>query len=281
MNSPIDEPTAWRLVRAISPGLVRPDTPLRVSDAAGGDAWLEVDSVGAWRASATPLEGARDIFELYLPLQVRDRLVIAQMGQSLDGRIATVAGHSQFMTGPADICRLHRLRALVDAVVVGASTVASDNPQLTVRKTEGDNPVRIVLDPNGRLDPNSKVFTDGAAPTIVFRQAANGSPPGSLSSEIIELPVVGEQGFDPRVVLASLRQRGLNRVLVEGGGITVSRFLQAGVLDRLHVAVAPLLLGSGCRGFMLEPIETLDQALRPTTRRFSLGDDVVFDLDLR
>lgn len=280
VNSSIDEPTAWRLVRAISPGSVRPETPLRVSADAADDVWLEVDTEGTWQASATPLEGARDIFELYLPLQVRDRLVIGQLGQSLDGRIATVAGHSQFITGLADICRLHRLRALVDAVIVGASTIAADDPQLTVRKTEGENPVRVVLDPNDRLDPNSKVFTDGAAPTIVLRQATNGREPRSPSSDVIELPVAGEQGFDPCAVLSSLRQRGLNRVLVEGGGITVSRFLQAGVLDRLHVAVAPLLLGSGCRGIVLEPIETLDQALRPRARHFSLGDDVVFDLDL-
>ncbi len=280
MNSLIDERTAWDLVRAISPGPVHPETPLRVSPGTRADVWLQVDAAGAWQTSTTPVDEARDIFELYLPLQIRHRLVIAQMGQSLDGRIATVAGHSQFITGPADICRLHRLRALVDAVIVGASTVASDDPQLTVREAEGEDPVRVVLDPNDRLDPASRVFTDGAAPTIVLRQATNGREPRSSSSAVIKLPVVGPQGFDPRSVLSSLRERGLNRVLVEGGGITVSRFLQAGVLDRLHVTVAPVLLGSGCRGFMLDPIETLDQALRPQARRFGLGDDVVFDLDL-
>ena len=73
----------------------------------------------------------------------------------------------------------------------------------------------------------------------------------------------------------------LRRVLVEGGGITVSRFLQAGLLDRLHVTVAPLLIGSGRAALTLPAIETLAQALRPRCRHFHLGEDVLFDLDLR
>ena len=69
-------------------------------------------------------------------------------------------------------------------------------------------------------------------------------------------------------------------MLVEGGGITVSRFLRAGVVDRLHVTVAPLLIGSGRPALTLEPIETLDQALRPRCRHFHLGEDILFDLEL-
>ena len=69
-------------------------------------------------------------------------------------------------------------------------------------------------------------------------------------------------------------------ILVEGGGVTVSRFLEAGLLDRLHLTVAPILMGSGRRGITLPPIETLDQALRPPCRHFSLGDDLLFDMDL-
>lgn len=280
MNSLIDEQTAWNLVRAIPPGSVCQEAPLRVSAESTTDAWLEVEASGAWQTSTPPLDEARDVLDLYLPLQIPNRLVIGQIGQSLDGRIATGAGHSQFITGPADIRRLHRLRALVDAVIVGASTVSVDDPQLTVRETDGVDPVRVVLDPNGRLDAAHRIFTDGIARTIVLRQAANGAAPRWSASEVIELPVAGEQGFDPCSVLSSLRERGLDRVLVEGGGITVSRFLQAGALDRLHVTVAPVLLGSGCRGISLDPIETLDQALRPRARLFNLGNDVVFDLDL-
>ena len=82
-------------------------------------------------------------------------------------------------------------------------------------------------------------------------------------------------------LLRWLREAGYRRVLVEGGGVTVSRFLQAGALDRLHVMVAPMLIGSGRPGLVLPPIETLDEAIRPASRCFACGVDTLFDLDLR
>ena len=188
---------------------------------------------------------------------------------------------------------MHRLRALVDAVVVGAGTVAADNPRLTVRDVEGENPVRVVLDPHGRLSPDRAVFCDGAAGTLVIRLAgeARGEPPSELfDGDLLELPAAapdrhgtdgGGDGFAPAMVLEVLRARGLRRILVEGGGITVSRFLDAGTLTRLHVTVAPMLIGSGRHALTLPPIASLEQALRPPCRLFRLGDDVLFDLDLR
>lgn len=234
------------------------------------------------------------MLDLYVPLQLRADLVIAQAGQSLDGRIATPTGHSHYVTGPDDIRRLHRLRALVDAVVVGAGTVAADNPRLTVREVEGPNPVRVVIDPSGRLDGSRALFADRAAPTIAFRRR-NGAPPqreilrrdgrggpgGPAACEVVELQGTPSGELPPRTILQALRERGHRRLLIEGGGITVSRFLDAGVVDRLHVAVAPLLIGSGPAAFTLAPIRTLDEALRPACRIFRLGSDVLFDLDLR
>jgi riboflavin-specific deaminase-like protein len=225
---------------------------------------------------------AHDVVELYLPIQLRPDLVIAQLGQSLDGRIATESGHSHYITGDADIRRLHRVRALVDAVIVGAGTVASDNPRLTVRLVEGENPVRVVLDPDARLAADRHVFSDGAARTLVVRRAPDGDASSSLSSDdILRVPVNGDGEFEPVSILEALRDEGYRRVLVEGGGITVSRFLRAGAVDRLHVTVAPLLIGSGRPALTLEPIDKLDQALRPRCRHFHLGDDILFDLDLR
>jgi riboflavin-specific deaminase-like protein len=253
--------------------------------------WLQVHASGRWEASAEPTAEARDLIELYLPLQLRADLVVAQLGQSLDGRIATESGHSHYVTGPADIKRLHRLRALVDAVIVGAGTVASDNPRLTVRQVEGANPVRVVLDPDGRLDPHKNVFSDGAARTIVVRRAPESEVPArrvrpesegeSGGRDVLMISANGRNQFDPAAVLDALRREGYRRVLVEGGGVTVSRFLRAGVVDRLHVTVAPVLIGSGLPALTLDPIDTLDQALRPRCRHFHLGEDILFDLDLR
>ena len=246
---------------------------------------MQVQETGQWETSVSVSDKARDLLELYLPLQLPDKLTIAQIGQSLDGRIATDTGQSHYVTGAADIKRLHRLRALVDAVIVGAGTIAADNPRLTVRGVDGDNPVRVILDPDGRLEKASHVFTDSAAPTLHLRHTTK-TEDGSTrvtgrGYEVVALPVTSEGIFDPRIVLGALHDKGLTRVLVEGGGVTVSRFLQAGVLDRLHVTVAPLLIGSGRPALTLDPIDSLDSALRPSCRRFELGDDLLFDLDLR
>ncbi len=281
MSSPIDERTAWNLLRAVSPGVTTTGRPVRVHHHPNPDVWLQVDASGAWQAAGAPTAAARDLLELLLPLQLRADLVIAQIGQSLDGRIATAGGHSHYVTGPADIRRLHRLRALVDAVVVGAGTVAADNPRLTVRGVEGDNPVRVILDPRGRLDRDRHVFTDGAARTVEVRRAADGGAGGPrLEGDVLLMPAGGGV-FRPATVLEALRGLGYRRILVEGGGTTVSRFLQAGALDRLHVTVAPLLIGGGRPALTLDPIESLDEALRPRCRHLRLGDDMLFDLDLR
>ena len=288
----LDEVAAWTLVRAaVARDLPEPG-PRRVVHGTRSELWLELSESGRWETSAPPTPAARDLLDLYLPLTRGPDLVIGQLGQSLDGRIATVSGKSHYITGPEDIRRLHRLRALVDAVIVGVVTVALDDPELTVRKVKGENPVRVVLDPDGRLGQDRRIFSDGLAPTIVVRgtgvddlQATGDGPDDAKATgdglpEVLTLPASGAEGFEPGGVLEALRARGLRRVLVEGGGVTVSRFLKANLLDRLHVTVAPVLMGSGRLGITLPPIETLDQSLRARCRHVPLGDDLLFDLDL-
>lgn len=282
MRASLTEEGAWAVVLATprDGGTVTPPAPAASgAEGEGDEATVVVEADGRWSTRAFVTDGGRRVLDLYLPLRVGGGWVLGQMGQSLDGRIATESGHSHYVTGPADIRRLHRLRALADAVVVGAGTAASDDPRLTVREVEGPNPVRVVLDPAGRLDPSLRIFTDGAAKTL--RVSGTGAGPGAASVEDARLPLEEPWGLHPARIVEALRSRGLRRILVEGGGITVSRFLETGLLDRLHVTVAPLILGSGRPAFTLEPVETLRDALRPACRTFPLGDDVLFDLDLR
>lgn len=265
----IDAAAAWQLLLA-----VRADPPAQARR------WgaLVVAPGGAWHADCPVSREAALLLDMLLPLAcARGSFVIAQMGQSLDGRIATASGDSNYVTGMASRVHLHRLRALVDAVVVGVGTVLSDDPALTVRHIQGCNPARVVLDPHGRAPAAARVFTDGCAPTWQAVAPGVGVHPGA---QALALPA-GDAGAMARGLLGALAARGLRRVLVEGGGITVSHFVAAGLVDRLHLTIAPLLLGSGRSALMLPEIATLHEALRPTWRSYALGEDRLYDLDLR
>jgi diaminohydroxyphosphoribosylaminopyrimidine deaminase / 5-amino-6-(5-phosphoribosylamino)uracil reductase len=220
--------------------------------------------------------------ETYGPLVAAGpRLVLAQLGQSLDGFIAARSGDACFVTGEEDRVHLHRLRALVDAVVVGVGTVVADDCRLTVRAVTGPDPVRVVLDPAARAPLGAEVFS-GGGPATLWLVADDAAVPGhgSAEVEVVRLPRGADGGFRPQGVLAVLAERGLGRVLVEGGGVTVSRFLAAGALDRLLVTTAPVLVGDGVPGIRFEGRERIAEALRPPARRFVLGADTCVELDL-
>lgn len=203
--------------------------------------------------------------------------VIAQIGQSLDGRIATVSGHSHYINGPESLDHLHRLRAIADAVIVGANTAVLDNPRLTTRRVPGPNPVRVVIDPKRRVPKDHALLTEPDAETLLV-----------TGHDISELPLHcsalvqagGPERVSPDILLDQLRSRGLRTILIEGGGNTISRFLSAGLIDRLHIAVAPMLIGSGRPGLVLPEIETLADARRFEARTYTLGGDTLFDCRL-
>ena len=259
---------------------------------------------------------------LYLPICAASParpFVIAHLGQSLDNQIATASGDSNYVTGAANLDHLHRLRALADAVVVGAGTIAADDPRLTTRRVEGPNPVRVVIDPARRLDRGARVFADGEAPTLVVHAAAQiADQTKAVSSEaaadigrpvrgVVNPGIVGRSaaterqstasarspgvdaldvprsgtGIDLRALLDLLAARGLDAVFVEGGGATVSAFVSAGLVDRLQLAFAPLLIGAGHAGLELPARQAMAECLRPRTAVFAMGADILFDCDLR
>jgi riboflavin-specific deaminase-like protein len=199
--------------------------------------------------------------------------VTGRLAQTLDGRIATLSGSSQWIGGREDILHTHRLRAVCDAVIVGAGTVHHDDPRLTTRQVAGPNPVRVVLDPSRRLPAARNVFSDGVAPTILVTDG--GGPATHGHAEVLRVP-----GLDLAALLRALSARGLHRVFVEGGGRTVSAFLRAGLLDRLHLTVAPRILGSGIPAFTLPEAARIADGLHFRWRVFPLGDDILCDIAL-
>jgi diaminohydroxyphosphoribosylaminopyrimidine deaminase/5-amino-6-(5-phosphoribosylamino)uracil reductase len=166
--------------------------------------------------------------------------VVWKVGATLDGRVAAADGTSRWITGEVARAAVHRLRATCDAVLVGSGTVLTDDPQLTVRDADGRDaprqPLRVVVDRRGRVPDGARVLDD-AAPTHVSR--ADG----------------------PSAVLAELFERGVRRVLLEGGPELAAGFLRAGLVDEVVVHLAPKLLGAGPSLVGDLGIGTIDEAL--------------------
>ena len=223
---------------------------------------------GDWSA------GEREALALYGPLAAATQRpqVFAQIGQSLDGRVATASGDAKDISGADGLAHLHRLRALADAVVIGVKTALHDDPQLTVRLAKGESPARVVIDPDGRMPNDAGLLRDASARRIVIQSCDMARPAGV---EVIRLPRDG--WISAQDISDAMAGLGFRKVLVEGGGITIAQFLEAGLLDRLHVSIAPLLIGSGPPGLSTAPITSLAQAMRPETQTYNLGSDVVFD----
>ena len=220
-----------------------------------------------------------DLIALYAPLfpvNPGQTVTVAHLGQSIDAQIATRSGDSCAVNDPANIVHLHRMRALSDAVIVGVGTAIADNPRLTTRLVEGDNPVRVVIDPQRRAPRDLGLFNDGAAPSLVACAANRVAADESLA--------IGarcdDTGLELSEVVAALEARGLRTLFVEGGGITVTRWMNARLVDRLQVTVAPVLIGEGRPALQLPAAPAMSACRRPPARIFRLGRDLLWDFDL-
>src|SRR3984885_9885925 len=150
---------------------------------------------------------------LRAPVPHGGSFVLGRIAQSLDGYIATRVGESVWISGPDDLRHTHQLRALCDAVLVGAKTVRADNPRLTTRLVDGPSPVRVVLDPDRRLASTYRVFHDGPETLLLCAPETAG---GGVVGSACVLPVPrGPSGLDIAAILALLRRRGLRRIFVE------------------------------------------------------------------
>lgn len=245
-----------------------------------------------WQLQGIWHTAARDLFDLFKPLLDSHTRgagwVVAQLGQSLDACVATRTGESMFINGPENIVHLHRLRALSDVVMVGAGTVAADNPKLTTRQVPGPSPTRVLLDPRlslAKLVPGAHVFSDGQATTYWLCDEQWRGQAEALVGADRTLAVPGllrsDGSPDLALAVAALRARGLPRIFIEGGGVTVSRFLEQGCLDRLHLAVAPVIIGDGRPGLRFTGAARLADCPRPGHSVYKMGVDQLWDLDLR
>jgi diaminohydroxyphosphoribosylaminopyrimidine deaminase/5-amino-6-(5-phosphoribosylamino)uracil reductase len=294
-----DSDSSWRIVRAAADAAVRlTEATQPVAFAIDGDGTLGPVAIGdrasilmwrpgaGWQTTLPASDPRAPLIDLYLPVcsaTAAHPITLGHLGQSLDGFIATHAGESRWVTGEQNMIHMHRLRALCDAVMVGAGTVALDDPQLTTRLVRGPNPLRVVIDPDRRLEATHRVFVDPSAETLYLcgRALVRSGEDRIGNAMIVGVDAASDSGLDLTAVMRLLRARGCARVFVEGGGVTVSDFLAANLLDRLHIAIAPLLIGDGRPAIRIPPRAALGDCHRPRYRVFRMGEDILFDCDLR
>lgn len=221
--------------------------------AAGGAARLA--AAGVATLSGVAEKEARELMRGWLHSAHYARpLVIAKVAMSLDGRIATRTGQSKWLTGAPARRLAHELRADMDAILVGKGTLSADDPALTARLDQTTfTPLRVVLDTDGSSHPGAKAYErSGRGALLVTTRACPDARRRRFEASGVDVAVCGtgpNGQVDLTDALAALHHRGVLSVMVEGGGAALGAFLDADLIDELHLFYAPILLGGGKPGF--------------------------------
>jgi diaminohydroxyphosphoribosylaminopyrimidine deaminase/5-amino-6-(5-phosphoribosylamino)uracil reductase len=233
-------------------------------------------------------DDCRALNEVYLKyMSTGVPFVTVKFAQTLDGRIATAAGASRWISSAPSRKIAHRLRARHDAILVGVGTVLADDPELTTRLVPGRNPARIVLDSRLSLPLEARVLKDQpSARTLVAAtpraDKARAAALGKMGIEVLTVPPDAEGRVDVRELLKTLATRQISSVLVEGGAETITSFLRLGLADRLVVFIAPKVLGKGTDSVGELNITDLSQAFRLTFEKVSrAGEDIVIEAKVK
>jgi riboflavin-specific deaminase-like protein len=203
--------------------------------------------------------------------------------QTLDGRLATRSGSSQWIGGPESLRFAHELRASHDAIMVGVGTVLADDPRLTVRLVAGRNPLRVVVDSALRTPITAATLRDGAARGTLLACVEGVDPARraaleGLGATVLALPPGLGGGVDLAALMGALQQRGVASLMVEGGARIITALLRGRLADRLAVCVAPKILGTGIAAVGDLGLDRLADAYRLREIRVSAwGVDTIID----
>jgi riboflavin-specific deaminase-like protein len=175
------------------------------------------------------------------------------------------------------------MRAACDAILVGVNTAIVDDPQLTVRMAPGASPRRVILDSTLRIPPTARLLDSGAATTMITTDRSHPRRRDELRSRGVDVVVVSDsgRGVDVSAALAALRRSGTESVLIEGGAEVITSALAAGVVDRLVVAIAPVVIGAGVEAVGALGISRVGDGIALMNRSIhSAGDDVLIAWDV-
>ncbi|HEV2193339.1 MAG TPA: 2,5-diamino-6-(ribosylamino)-4(3H)-pyrimidinone 5'-phosphate reductase [Nitrosopumilaceae archaeon] len=170
--------------------------------------------------------------------------VTLSAAMSMDGKIATRTGNSE-LSSKEDLIRVHKLRANVDAILVGKHTVMIDDPILTVKYVKGKNPIRIILDSTASIKSTSKIIKTCKTITtiIVVSEKATQKNIIRLEKEGLEVIKCGQNKINLKKLLHILRKKNIKNLLVEGGGLTNWSFIKDGLVDEIIVTITPYVIG--------------------------------------
>jgi diaminohydroxyphosphoribosylaminopyrimidine deaminase/5-amino-6-(5-phosphoribosylamino)uracil reductase len=205
-------------------------------------------------------KNVKKIFELYLPYIIVNKnaevpFSFVHIAQTIDGKIATASGKSKWIGNQENLVHAHRIRALVDAILVGANTFKLDKPRLDVRHVKGDNPIKIII-ANSKLDLDCLSIGE----TIIFsnNEIEYQSLPENTESICIEQDGNSIITTD---LLKVLKQKGIHSLLIEGGSQTIRKFIEDKSIDRIEFHIAPMIFGSGKSGIELSEIDNLEEGI--------------------
>ncbi len=206
-----------------------------------------------------------------------------KLAQTLDGRIADIAGKSKWITSKTARKEVHRLRSEYDSILVGAKTVLHDNPELTVRLVKGRNPVRVVVDGHLSLPTSRSIFNTTFASTWLLTSVkavkANIQKVHKLISLGVRVfPISSAYNINTKSILRTLASEGISSVLIEGGTSTVDGFVSQSLADKIHLFTAPKIFGGGLNSFCFETPRLLHRPINLKLTKIShVGGDVLVE----
>jgi diaminohydroxyphosphoribosylaminopyrimidine deaminase/5-amino-6-(5-phosphoribosylamino)uracil reductase len=216
----------------------------------------------------------KKVFSLYLGYILVNRnteipFTCVHVAQTIDGKMATVTGKSKWIGNQENLIHAHRIRALVDAILIGGNTFRIDKPKLDVRLVKGTNPIKIII-------ANSKLELENLNQGQTYLCSINELEYDDLPEQTEIITIKDETTISSKALLKILKQKGIHSILVEGGAQTIRNFIEEKMVSRIEFHLAPMLFGSGKNSIELKEIQELEQAIvLKNPKYFKMGNAIM------